>query len=769
MNYPSAFSPEASFAVKNIANKRQSAPQAVFENDYTGFDQGHFDSILQGRCLNPRGILGYHSIVQNGKPASLVRTFAPHASAIWIEDASGTIIQSMRKVHDEGLFEVIFEPSLFDAAQGNYKLRLSVDDEIMTLSDPYASESIFSDMDFHLFGEGNHFEIYNYLGAQIRTVNGVSGVNFAVWAPNAQGIALVGDFNDWDGRRHPMQKRIPSGIWEIFIPELGDGESYKFRVTLENGEVLDKCDPFGFFAEVPPRTASKVANLDTYQWQDSDWMKSRAEENQLEKPISVYEIHLGSWRHDHDRENGWIGYRELAQLIVDYCSEMGFTHIELMPVTEHPFTGSWGYQTVGYYAATSRYGDPQDLMHLIDLCHQNGIGVLLDWVPAHFPKDAHGLARFDGSALFEHADPLQGHHPDWDTYIFNYGRNEVRNFLVANALFWMDKFHIDGLRVDAVASMLYLDYSRKDGEWVPNKYGGRENLDAIEFLKQFNEQSHARFPGVLTIAEESTSWGGVSRPTYAGGLGFSIKWNMGWMNDTLRYFKHDPIHRKYHHDELTFSLIYAFTENFALPLSHDEVVHGKGSLIDQMPGDTWQKFANLRLLYTYMWTHPGKKLVFMGSELAQWKEWDCNSELQWDLLGFDTHGGIKQLLTDLNRIYRNEPALYENDFSEDGFEWIEVGAREDSVIGFVRKGKDPEEFVMTICNFTPIIRQNYRIGVPAAGTYQEILNSDSKFYAGSNVGNGSEIHSDEQESHGRPNSICLTLPPLSGVVLKLKK
>ena len=752
-----------------LPNNHESVALARQGNDYTRFDCGHFDSILHGRCTNPRGLLGPHSIIRDGKPVSMVRTFAPHADAAWIENAAGSVVQAFRRVHDEGLFEVVFEPSLFETSTGTYKLRLSVDGDIMTISDPYAFESIFSDMDFHLFGEGNHFEIYNYLGAQLRTINGVQGVNFAVWAPNAQGIALVGDFNDWDGRRNPMQKRNPSGIWEIFIPDLGEGAPYKFRVTLENGDVLDKCDPFGFLAEVPPKTASKVANLDNYQWQDADWMKVRAQENQLDKPISVYELHLGSWRHDHDRENGWISYRELATQIVDYCGEMGFTHIELMPISEHPFTGSWGYQTVGYYAATSRYGDPQDLMYLIDLCHQNGIGVLLDWVPAHFPKDAHGLARFDGSALYEHADPLQGHHPDWDTYIFNYGRNEVRNFLVANALFWMEKFHIDGLRVDAVASMLYLDYSRKEGEWVPNKYGGRENLDAIQFLKQFNEQTHARFPGVLTIAEESTSWGGVSRPTYAGGLGFSIKWNMGWMNDSLRYFKHDPIHRTYHHDELTFSLIYAFTENFALPLSHDEVVHGKGSLIDQMPGDTWQKFANLRLLYTYMWTHPGKKVLFMGNEIAQWQEWDCNSELQWDLLGFDTHGGIKQLLTDLNRIYRSEPSLHENDFSQDGFEWIECGAREDSIIAFVRRGKDPDEFVMTICNFTPVIRQNYRIGVPVAGEYREILNSDSKFYAGSNVGNGMSIHSSEQESNGRPNSISMTLPPLSGVVLKLVK
>ncbi len=730
------------------------------------FDEGEFQAIISGLHSNPKSILGPRQVEQNGKNLSLVRTFAPKATSAWIASPNGKVTQEMRKVHSDGLFEAVCDSNIFETQLGLYFIRTAVNGQIMNQLDPYAIESMFSEMDFHLFGEGNHFEIYNYLGAQIRTVNGHQGINFAVWAPNAKGVSLVGDFNEWNGKQHPMVKRVPSGIWELFVPTAKVGDNYKFQVTESNGTQTEKSDPFGFTAELPPKTASVVCDLESYQWNDQEWMQNRVEGNPLEKPLSIYELHLGSWMHDHERDNGWMSYRQVAPLLVDYCKKLGFTHIELMPVSEHPFTGSWGYQTVGYFSATSRYGTPRDLMYLIDQCHQNGIGVLIDWVPAHFPKDGHGLARFDGTALYEHADPRQGLHPDWDTLIFNYGRNEVRNFLIANALFWLDHYHIDGLRVDAVASMLYLDYSREDGQWIPNKYGGRENLDAIDFLKQFNEQTHARFPGVLTIAEESTAWGGVSRPTYAGGLGFSVKWNMGWMNDTLRYFKHDPIHRKYHHDELTFSLIYAFTENFALPLSHDEVVHGKGSLINQMPGDTWQKFANLRLLYTYMWTHPGKKLLFMGSEIAQWNEWDCNSHIQWDLLEHDTHLGIQKIISDLNSIYTSEPALYETDFTEGGFEWVEVGAREDSIIAYVRHNKDSSDFLMVICNFTPVVRQSYRIGVPKAGRYYEILNSDSHFYAGSNVGNLDSIHSEEQESHGKPHSINVTIPPLSGIVLK---
>jgi 1,4-alpha-glucan branching enzyme len=530
--------------------------------------------------------------------------------------------------------------------------------------------------------------------------------------------------------------------------------------------VIDKTDPFGFFAELPPRTASIVQPLGAYSWNDGDWMEKRHKNDVLDKPISVYEVHLGSWRKSQGGVHGWMNYRDLAHQLVQYCQEMGFTHIELLPVSEHPFTGSWGYQTVGYFSVTSRYGTPEDFMYFVDHCHQHGIGVIIDWVPAHFPKDGHGLRRFDGSALFEHEDPRQGEHPDWGTMIFNYGRHEVRNFLISNALFWLDKYHIDGLRVDAVASMLYLDYSRKEGEWIPNAYGGRENLDAIHLLREFNTEVHSQFPGALTIAEESTAWPGVSRPIEHGGLGFSLKWNMGWMNDTLRYMRHDPIHRQYHHNELTFSLIYAFTENFSLPLSHDEVVHGKGALIAQMAGDLWQKFANLRLLYSYMWTHPGKKLLFMGSELAQWHEWNYDSELQWDLLQWETHRGIQRLVGDLNRLVQNEPALHEIDFEGSGFEWIDCMNSYDSVLGYIRKGKNPDDFLVVCCNFTPVVR-DYRMGVPRGGYYQEIFNSDSAYYAGSNVGNYPGLNADSNlPHHGRPASIWVKLPPLATVVFK---
>ena len=623
----------------------------------------------------------------------------------------------------------------------------------------------FSDYDCHLLGEGTHWGIYQLLGAHLETVDGVEGVHFGVWAPNADSIQVVGDFNAWTGSDHEMRKLIPSGIWELFIPEASEGEAYKFRLQ-SGGNTLEKSDPFGFAAEIPPRTASIVSDLDRYVWGDADWLQSRAQSNGLNAPISIYEVHLGSWQRDEDHENGWFSYRELAHRLVEYCTRMGYTHLQLLPVSEHPFTGSWGYQTVGYYAATSRYGTPQDLMYFIDYCHQHGLGVILDWVPAHFPRDAHGLRQFDGTALYEHADPRQGEHPDWGTMVFNYDRNEVRNFLLANALFWLDKYHIDGLRVDAVASMLYLDYSREEGEWIPNEFGGRENLGAVSLLKEFNEKVHLEYPGVLTIAEESTAWGGVSRPTYLGGLGFSLKWNMGWMNDTLRYMRHEPIHRKFHHDELTFSLIYAFTENFCLPLSHDEVVHGKGSLLDQMPGDLWQKFANLRLLYTYMWTHPGKNLLFMGSDFGQWNEWNHDDGLQWDLLQWDSHKGLQACVADLNRIYRSEPALHEVDFDPEGFEWIDCNDYENSTICYLRRARDPSNFLLVCCNFTPVVRNNYHIGVPEFTRYEEIFNSDSTYYDGSDVGNGTGVLATRNPLHGRPYSLELTIPPLGVTILK---
>ena len=623
----------------------------------------------------------------------------------------------------------------------------------------------FSDYDCHLLGEGTHWGIYQLLGAHLETVDGVEGVHFGVWAPNADSVQVVGDFNAWTGSAHEMRKLIPSGIWELFIPEASEGEAYKFRLQ-SGGNTLEKSDPFGFAAEIPPRTASIVSDLDRYVWGDADWLQSRAQSNGLNAPISIYEVHLGSWQRDEDHENGWFSYRELAHRLVEYCTRMGYTHLQLLPVSEHPFTGSWGYQTVGYYAATSRYGTPQDLMYFIDYCHQHGLGVILDWVPAHFPRDAHGLRQFDGTALYEHADPRQGEHPDWGTMVFNYDRNEVRNFLLANALFWLDKYHIDGLRVDAVASMLYLDYSREEGEWIPNEFGGRENLGAVSLLKEFNEKVHLEYPGVLTIAEESTAWGGVSRPTYLGGLGFSLKWNMGWMNDTLRYMHHEPIHRKFHHDELTFSLIYAFTENFCLPLSHDEVVHGKGSLLDQMPGDLWQKFANLRLLYTYMWTHPGKNLLFMGSDFGQWNEWNHDDGLQWDLLQWDSHKGLQACVADLNRIYRSEPALHEVDFDPEGFEWIDCNDYENSTICYLRRARDPSNFLLVCCNFTPVVRNNYHIGVPEFTRYEEIFNSDSTYYDGSDVGNGKGVLATRNPLHGRPYSLELTIPPLGVTILK---
>jgi 1,4-alpha-glucan branching enzyme len=627
---------------------------------------------------------------------------------------------------------------------------------------------MLSDFDLHLIGEGRHWKSYEKLGAQLEVVDGVAGTNFAVWAPNAELVSVVGDFNGWNGGSHRMHKRIPAGIWELFVPGLGPGTLYKFRVHSQGG-FADRCDPHGFGAEMPPRTASQVVDLGSYRWQDDAWMAGRATRNSLEAPLSIYEVHLGSWRRPGDDPHRWLTYADLERELVPYVVEMGFTHVEFLPPTEHPFSASWGYQTLGLFAATSRFGTPQALMSLIDALHRAGVGVIIDWVPAHFPKDGHGLRRFDGTALYEHEDPRKGEHPDWGTLIFNYGRTEVANYLISSGLFWLDRYHVDGLRVDAVASMLYLDYSRKEGEWEPNCFGGRENLEAIEFLKTFNVQVHQHFPGTLTIAEESTAWPGVSRPTYLGGLGFSLKWNMGWMNDTLRYMRHDPIHRKYHHDELTFSLIYAFHENFVLPLSHDEVVHGKRSLIDQMPGDLWQKFANLRLLYAYMWCHPGKKLLFMGGEFGQWQEWNFDESLQWHLLGWESHRGLAKSVADLNALIRREPALHQLDFDGRGFEWIDCHNWQDSVLAFVRRGSDPADFVVACFNFTPVPRQGYRLGVPEGGVYAEVFNSDSEWYGGSNVGNAGALTAEPRPHHGRDHSVAVSLPPLGAVVLKPRR
>ncbi len=722
--------------------------------------------LIQGNHHNPFELLGPHVVDDSGRRALAVRAFLPDTAQAWVVDGGhAAAARPMRRIHPAGLFEAIC-PCPTEAEPSRYMLRVA--DEVgmkTTIHDPYAFPHLLTEYDMYLLNEGRHWQSYNRLGAHLRTIDGVEGVNFALWAPNATGVSLVGDFNHWDARRHPMRKHIPSGFWELFVPGLGEGTLYKFQIR-RHDEVFEKSDPFGFAAEVPPRTASRVVDLDRYHWRDADWIGNRCQTNWHERPVSFYEVHLGSWRRPGDDPTRWLTYRELAHQLVDYCKEMNYTHLELMPVNEHPLTASWGYQTVGYYAATSRYGTPHDLMYFIDLCHQNDIGVVLDWVPAHFPRDGHGLRQFDGTALYEHEDPRRGEHRDWGTLIFNYGRHEVRNFLISNALFWLDKYHVDGLRVDAVASMLYLDYSRQPGDWLPNEFGGRENLQAISFLKELNEQTHLQFPGILTIAEESTAWPSVSRPTYLGGLGFSFKWNMGWMNDTIRYVRHEPIHRKYHHDELTFSLIYAFHENFVLPLSHDEVVHGKGSLLDQVPGDLWQKFANLRLLYSYMWTHPGKKLLFMGSDFGQWNEWNFDVSLQWDLLQWSSHQGLQKCVADLNRLLRREKALHEVDFDYRGFEWIDCHNHEDSTLSYVRRGKEPGDYLIVCNNFTPVVRQSHRLGVPEAVWFQEIFNSDSTFYGGSNVGNGPGVRAEPMESHGRPASVVITLPPLATVVLK---
>lgn len=630
----------------------------------------------------------------------------------------------------------------------------------------YPFPQILTDFDLHLIGEGTHYKKYEKLGAHLREVNGVKGVHFAVWAPNAEDVSVVGDFNNWDGSHYKMWMLGTSGIWEIFVPRLSEGEVYKFAVQTKSGETLEKADPYAFYSEIRPKSASIVYNIDGYAWNDGKWVAERGHLNSLDAPMSIYEVHLGSWMKVPEEGNRYLTYRELAKKLAGYVKDMGYTHIQLMPVTEHPLDASWGYQTIGYFAPTSRFGTPKDFMSFVDYLHQNDIGVILDWVPAHFPKDGHGLARFDGTCLYEHEDPRKGEHQDWGTLIFNYGRNEVRNYLISNALFWLDKYHIDGLRVDAVASVIYLDYSRQPGEWIPNQYGGNENLEAIDFIKRFNEVVHSTHPGVLTIAEESTAWPAVSRPTYLGGLGFSLKWNMGWMHDTLQYFSKDPSHRKYHQENLTFSLLYAFHENFILVLSHDEVVHGKRALLDKMPGDLPQRFANLRALYGYMYGHPGKKLLFMGGEFGQWHEWNHDESLHWHLLQYEPHQGLKRYVRDLNRFYISEPALYEVDFEYKGFEWIDFHDADNSIISFIRRGRDPGNFLVLAYNFTPVPRKDYRVGVPRGVFYKEVMNSDSESYWGGNVGNLGGVKAEDIPWHGQPFSLNMTLPPLSMIVMK---
>ena len=721
--------------------------------------------LLRAQHSDPFAYLGPHAVEREGARRVVVRAVQPHAAQVSILIAGKEI--AAERIEPDGVFEALLPAEISESpSPRDYRLRIRWQDgNVSELPDTYAFPPVLSEFDLHLIGEGTHYQLYDSMGAHVLEVAGVRGVLFAVWAPNAERISVVGDFNTWDGRVHPMRSRGNSGIWELFVPELRDGAVYKYEIRSRLGPTpFMKADPYAFRAELRPRSGSVVASLDGYAWADTDWMDSRRRRNWLAEPISIYEVHLCSWRrHDGNR---WLSYRELADELIPYVKQMGFTHIELLPIMEHPFDGSWGYQTIGYFAATSRLGSPADFMYFVDRCHQAGLGVILDWTPAHFPNDAHGLAQFDGSHLYEHADPRLGQHPDWGTLVFNYGRTEVQNFLLASALFWLDKYHLDGLRVDAVASMLYLDYSRQPGEWIPNEFGGRENLSAIALLKRLNEAVHARHPGTMTIAEESTSWPAVSRPTYVGGLGFTFKWNMGWMHDTLDYFSKDPIHRKYNHSRLTFSMLYAFTENFVLPFSHDEVVHGKASLINKMPGDLWQQFANLRVLFSYMYAHPGKKLLFMGGEFGQRSEWYHETALEWGLLAFPEHQGLQRLLMDLNAIYKREPALYQQDFDWQGFEWLDCNDGDNSVLTFIRRAHDPADFMVVAVNFTPVARDNYLVGVPEPGFYAELFNSDAREYSGSGVGNLGGLTAGAVPWMGRPYSLSLRLPPLAAVYLK---
>lgn len=716
----------------------------------------HLQRILDANHHDPFAYLGLHPH-QDGY---CFRTFLPYAHSVEIK--VGKAWKRLAKTHSDGFFEWRGDkaPSL------PCHLKVTHANLTSETHDPYSFKPIISDHDLHLFAEGNLKQAYKTFGAHSCVHQGIDGVRFAVWAPNAARVSVIADFNQWDGRIHPMRVHGQSGVWEIFIPNVNLDSLYQYEIRQRNnGNVLTKTDPYGFAFEPRPGTAAIVKHSNQYQWHDDHWLQSRKESDWLHKPFNCYELHLGSWRRND--QGMFLDYRELADQVTKYVKEMGYTHIELMPITEHPLNESWGYQTTGYYGVTNRYGNPDDFKYFVDTCHAANIGVILDWVPGHFPKDGWALARFDGTALFEHEDPRLGEHQDWGTYIFNYGRNEVRNFLIANAHFWLNEFHIDGLRVDAVASMLYLDYSRKHDEWLPNKFGGRENLEAIEFLKQLNVMVHEEFPGALTIAEESTSWPMISRPVYLGGLGFSMKWNMGWMNDTLSYFEHDPIHRQYHHNKLTFGQLYAYSENFVLPFSHDEVVHGKHSLLDKMPGDAWQKFANLRLLMTFQMTSPGKKLNFMGNEFGQGREWNVNASLDWHLLEHPLHQGIKLANRDLNHLYQGLNALHELDFDSDGFSWIDCQNEALSTISYIRRARDGR-FVLILLNFTPVPRENYRVGVPVAGTYQELFNSDAACYGGSNIGNHGLIQSQPIQWMEQANSLEISLPPLAGLILQVQ-
>ena len=735
----------------NLIEPQQASEQSEFGTE----SDPELQRIIQARHHDPFAVLGRHRV----HSGDLIRVMMPQAESVRIGERG----PKMERLPGTDLFECMVRHD--EAVPQHYRLFWQ-DKKGQSHShiDSYTFAPQLADFDIHLFGEGKHWHIYRILGAHPHRVDGIDGVLFATWAPNAERVSVVGEFNEWDGRRHPMRVRGGSGVWELFIPEFEADTLYKLEIrNRTHGTIHLKTDPYGQRFELRPQTASIVVPESSYEWSDQSWLEARKDHDWLHTPLSIYEVHPGSWRLDD--EGGFLNYRELAKQLVAYVKAEGFTHIELLPITEHPLDASWGYQTTGYFAPTSRFGSPDDFRYFVDHCHQNGLGVILDWVPAHFPKDAHGLAYFDGTALYEHEDPRMGEHRDWGTLIYNYGRNEVKNFLISSAMFWLEEYHIDGLRVDAVASMLYLDYSREQGDWIPNKYGGNENLEAIAFLRELNTVTHQQHPGTMVMAEESTAWPQVTRPTWTGGLGFSMKWNMGWMHDILLYMSKDPIHRHYHHDQLTFGLLYAFTENFILPFSHDEVVHGKGSMLSKMPGDEWRRFANLRALYTLMFTYPGKKLLFMGCEFGQGSEWDHRQGLDWPVLNYPLHQGVHKLVADLNQLYQNTPALYQFDFEPKGFEWVDCHDAPQSVLSYLRRNGD--EFALVVLNFTPVPRHNYRIGVPSAGTYQEIFNSDSQYYGGSNVGNGF-LQAEAKEWMGRPFSLNMTLPPLAGLVLVLR-
>jgi 1,4-alpha-glucan branching enzyme len=720
-----------------------------------GTTRAEIERLVDRDHPDPHRLLGAHAAPRGVR----VRAFRPDATAVWVHptgDAGETI--KLRRTHAGGLFEGVVQGA---ATPLSYELEVGyADGNHVRQHDAYAFSPTLGELDLHLLGEGRHHELYERLGAHLREIDEVSGTAFAVWAPAARSVSVVGDFNSWDGRLHPMRSLGASGVWELFIPDVGDGAHYKYEIRTQTGELRLKADPVAFEAELHPGTNS-IVHHSRHRWRDAKWLRARKTADVAARPMSIYEVHAGSWRLNPLEDNRSLTYLELADELAAYVADMGFTHVELMPVMAHPFTGSWGYQVTSYFAPSPLYGSPDDLRTFVDRMHAHGIGVLLDWVPAHFPRDDWALARFDGSALYEHEDPRRGAHPDWGTLVFNLARNEVRNFLIANALFWVREYHVDGIRVDAVASMLYRDYSRKAGEWVPNEHGGREDLDAVTFLQELNVILYGNDSSIVTVAEESTSWPGVSRPTYLGGLGFGAKWNMGWMHDTLEYFHHDPIHRRFHHHELTFSMIYAYSENFVLPLSHDEVVHGKGSLITKMPGDRWQQFANLRALYAYMWAHPGKKLLFMGQEFAQEAEWNHQRSLDWHLLERPEHAAMQSLVRDLNTVYCDEPALWSQDWDSAGFRWLEPNDADANVLAFIRRSPHDERVLVCVANNSPVVRERYRVGLPAAGTWRELLNSDSLHYGGANVGNGGVLSSEPLPWNEQAQSVLLTLPPLA--------